>query len=62
MVAPWPLSREEFHWLDGEDMRYCVKLDPSFRTKFQTENSNGENLVSKRASKRDLRIRMGKAD
>lgn len=61
MVAPLSLSREEFHWLDGEGMRYCAKLDPFLGTPFQTENSNGENPVSKRASKRDLRIRMGKA-
>lgn len=34
MVASWPLSREELHWLAGEDMRCCVKLDPSLGTKF----------------------------
>lgn len=61
MVASWPLSRVELHWLDGKAIRYCVKLEASLGNNFQPENTNGENAGSGKEPVREgFRIRMGK--
>lgn len=48
VVAPWPLSGVELHWLDGKDMRYCVKLEVSLGNIFSQEAPMGENSGSKK--------------